>query len=282
MSTLLAVDHAGGVPVPSWLGVGLSVLLVGVAVAVAVRERLGLARELVVAAVRAAVQLIAVGALLLLLFRHTGLPGSLGWVAGMVLVAGRVGAGRGRGLPRVQLVATCGVAAGVVATLGLLIAGGVVETAPRVVVPIGGMVVSAAMQGTSLVLLRLREEASSNRRFVEARLALGQTSRQAFAPHVRSALRTALIPAIDNTKVVGLITLPGAMTGLIIAGVPPLTAIRYQIVVMYMVLGAAALGGLVAARLASRELFDEAHRLRPVMATAPRRPALWWASRRAA
>ncbi|GAC1326018.1 MAG: hypothetical protein NVSMB13_10150 [Mycobacteriales bacterium] len=282
MTVLLGADRAVGVPVPSWLGVGLSVVLVGIAVAVVVRERLGLARELIVAAVRAAVQLIAVGALLLLLFRHTGLPGSLGWVAGMVLIAGRVGAGRGRGLPRVQLVATCGVAAGVVATLGLLIAGGVIQTAPRVVVPIGGMVVSAAMQGTSLVLLRLREEASSNRRFVEARLALGQTSREAFAPHVRSALRTALIPSIDSTKVVGLITLPGAMTGLIIAGVPPLTAIRYQIVVMYMVLGAAALGGLVTARLASRELFDDAHRLRAVSAAAPRRLALRWTGRRAA
>ena len=145
MTVLLGADRAASVPVPSWLGVGLSVVLVGIAVAVVVRERLGLARELIVAAVRAAVQLIAVGALLLLLFRHTGLPGSLGWVAGMVLIAGRVGAGRGRGLPRVQLVATCGVAAGVVATLGLLVAGGVIQTAPRVVVPIGGMVVSCVM-----------------------------------------------------------------------------------------------------------------------------------------
>jgi len=278
----LAADRVGGVPVPSWLGVGMSVVLVAVAVAVVLRERLGLARELVVAAVRAGVQLVAVGALLRLLFEHAGLAGSLGWVAGMVLVAGRVGAGRGRGLPRVQLVATCGVAAGVLATLGLLVAGGVVETTPRVVVPIGGMVVSAAMQGTSLVLLRLREEASASRRFVEARLALGQTSRQAVAPHVRSALRTALIPSIDNTKVVGLITLPGAMTGLIIAGVPPLTAIRYQIVVMYMVLGAAALGGLVAARLTARELFDDAHRLRTVGIDVPRRLALRWGGRKAA
>jgi uncharacterized protein UPF0014 len=98
---------------------------------------------------------------------------------------------------------------------------------------------------------------------------------QAFAPHLHAALRTALIPAIDSTKTVGLISLPGAMTGLILAGVSPLTAIRYQIVVMYMLLAAAALAALTAARLAGHALFDEAHRLRPLPA-APgrqRRPA---------
>jgi putative ABC transport system permease protein len=81
-------------------------------------------------------------------------------------------------------------------------------------------------------------------------------------------LRTALIPAIDSTKVVGLISLPGAMTGLILAGVDPLTAIRYQIVVMYMLLAAAALAALTGARLAERALFDDAHRLRPLPAPA--------------
>ena len=69
---------------------------------------------------------------------------------------------------------------------------------------------------------------------------------------------------MDFTRVVGLISLPGAMTGLILTGVDPLTAIRYQIVVMYMVLAAAALAALVAGRMTERALFDQAHRLSPV------------------
>jgi putative ABC transport system permease protein len=97
---------------------------------------------------------------------------------------------------------------------------------------------------------------------VEARLALGLASRDAFAPHLRTALRTALIPAVDSTKVVGLISLPGATVGLLLAGVNPLTAIRYQVVVMYMLLGAAAVAGVVAGRLGLRSMFDDAHRLR--------------------
>ena len=79
-------------------------------------------------------------------------------------------------------------------------------------------------------------------------------------------MRTALVPTIDTTKVVGLISLPGAMTGLIIAGVAPLDAIRYQIIVMYMLLGAWAIAALVAARLVERLLFDDAQRLRPLNA----------------
>ena len=247
--------------VPTWWGVAASVALVAMAYVVVVREGLGLGREVVVAAVRAAVQLVAVGALLLLLFRHTGLVGALAWVTAMVLLAGRVAGGRARGLPGATRVATLGIAAGVAATVGLLLAAQVIDTAGRVVVPVGGMVVTGAMQGASLTLQRMRDEALTGRRAVEARLALGLDGSAAFAPHLRTALRTAIIPAIDGTKVVGLISLPGATVGLLLAGVNPLTAIRYQVVVMYMLLGAAAVAGVVAGRLALRTMFDDAHRL---------------------
>ena len=248
--------------VPSWWGVAASVVLVGFALAVVLREHLGLGREVVVAALRAAVQLVAVGLLLLVLFRHTGLPGALAWVAGMVLLAGRVAGGRARGLPGATRVATIGIAAGVVATVGLLLLARVIDSSGRVVVPVAGMVVTGAMQGASLTLQRMRDEADSARAQVEARLALGLSGAAAFAPHLRTALRSALLLPIDNTKVVGLISLPGATVGLLLAGVEPLTAIRYQVVVMYMLLGAAAIAAVVSGRLALRLLFDDAQRLR--------------------
>jgi putative ABC transport system permease protein len=82
-------------------------------------------------------------------------------------------------------------------------------------------------------------------------------------------VKTALLPAIDSTKVVGLIALPGAMTGLILAGVEPLVAIRYQIVVMYMLLAAAAVSAIVAARLTQKAMFDDADRLRRIESVRP-------------
>jgi putative ABC transport system permease protein len=130
-----------------------------------------------------------------------------------------------------------------------------------VLIPVGGMVVSSATRGTSVVLLRIHDEAVASRRYVEARLALGLNAETAFAPHRRTAFRSALVTDIDQVKVVGIISLPGAMTGLLLAGVAPLTAIRYQVVVMYMILGAVAVSGLVASRLGSRSLFDDAQRM---------------------
>lgn len=248
--------------VPTWAGVAASAALVALAIIVAWRGRLHLARDIAIAAVRAGVQLAAVGAILLLVFAHTGLAGAAGWLAAMVLIAGRVAARRARGLPHALANATIAVAIATAATLGTLLVLGVIATQARVIIPVGGMVVATAMQATALVLSRTRDEAQTARPAIEARLALGLSAADAFAPHQRTTLRTALIPAIDSTKVVGLISLPGAMTGLILAGVDPLTAIRYQIVVMYMLLAAAALAALLAARLAERALFDDAHRLR--------------------
>ena len=259
-----------GLGVPSWGGVAASLLLVAVAAAVAYRQRLGLTRDIVVAAARAGVQLITVGAILLVLFRRAGLPGAAGWVAVMILIAGQVAGRRGVGVPRARIAATVGVAVGTVITLGALLAAGVIAPRPPVIVPVGGMIVAAAMLAAGIALRRLREDVQNARPVIEARLCLGQSARQAFLPHQQSALRTALIPAIDSTKVVGLISLPGAMTGLILAGFDPLTAIRYQIVVMYMLLAATALAALTTARLAERTLFDDAHRLVPLPATAHR------------
>jgi uncharacterized protein (TIGR00245 family) len=252
---------ATGLAVPSWGGVVVSLLLVTVAGAVAYRQRLGLTREVVVAAARAAVQLVTAGALLRVLFQRPSLLGPAGWLLAMVIIAGQVAGRRGAGLPQARLAATGGVAASTVGTLFILLAGRVIAAEARVIVPVGGMIVSSAMLAAGGALRRLDDDVRQSRPAIEARLSLGQSGRQAILPYQRSALRTALIPAVDSTKVVGLISLPGAMTGLILAGISPLTAIRYQIVVMYMQLAGTAMAALIAVRLAEKSLFDDAQRL---------------------
>jgi putative ABC transport system permease protein len=250
------------VHVPSWPGVAASLVLVAVALAVVARARLRITRELVVAVVRAGVQLVAVGAVLLAIFRYAGLPGAFGWAALMVVIAGQVAGRRGGGVPRSRMAATIGVAAGGGSTLLALVLLGVIAAQARVVVPVAGMIIGGSMQASGLALRRVRDALDAGRPAIEARLFLGLSAREAFAPHTRDALHTALLPVVDSTKVVGLITLPGAMTGLILGGVDPLTAIRYQIVVMYMMLAAAAVSAYVTTRAAETALFDEAHRLR--------------------
>jgi putative ABC transport system permease protein len=144
---------------PSWGGVTASLLLVAVAAAVAYRQRLRLTREIVAAGVRAGVQLIAVSAILLVLFRRAGLPGAAGWVTVMILIAGQVAGRRGVGVPRARTAATVGVAAGTVVTLGALLAAGVIAPQAPVIVPVGAMIVAAGMQGR-----RHRATAAARRR----------------------------------------------------------------------------------------------------------------------
>lgn len=250
--------------VPTWLGVVASVTLVVLAGAVTFWGRLGLTRELAIVAVRAFVQLVAVGLLLGVVFDYGGLPAAFGWLAVMVVIGGQVAGRRAAGLPSARRTATAAIAVGVLLTMGVLLALRIVDSTPTVVIPVGGMVVSGAMVATGVTLRRVRDDAIRSRGEIEARLALGMSGGRAFEKSRRDAVRTALIPSMDQTKVVGLIALPGAMTGLILAGTEPMAAIRYQIVVMYMLLAAAALAAAIGARLAERDLFDAAQRLRPL------------------
>ena len=257
---MLAIDSATA-NIPSWWGVAASAVLVLVAVAISWRERLGLGREVAIAAVRALVQLAAVGALLLIVFDKGGLPAAFAWLTIMVVIAGFVAGRRAASIPQARQHAWWGIGIAVAVTMGVLLALGTIDAVPRVVIPVGGMVVSTAMVTAGLALQRTADAVVDERARIEARLALGLPARDAFLQPYRSAMRTALVPAVDTTKVVGLISLPGAMTGLILAGVDPWDAIRYQIVVMYMLLGAAFLAAVLSARFAQRVLFDDADRL---------------------
>jgi putative ABC transport system permease protein len=247
--------------IPSWAAVALSAVLVLIAVAIASWQRLGISRDIAVAALRAFVQLLAVGAVLAWLFAQAGLGGAVAWILVMTLIAAGESRRRGAGIPMAYRSALLGIGVGTAATLGVLVLFGIVSTEPAVIIPIGGMVVSGAMQASSLTLASLRRSAVDNRPAVEAALSLGLSRQAAFAREARTAVRTAIVPTVDQTRVVGLIALPGTMTGLIIAGVDPLDAIRYQIIVMYMLLAAWAVSALVTARAAERSMFDDADRL---------------------
>jgi hypothetical protein len=131
----------------------------------------------------------------------------------------------------------------------------------RTLVPIAGMMVGNSMTATILAGRRLTDELRDKRDEVEARLALGQPSRQAATPYVRAALRAALTPQIETTKATGLVFLPGAMTGLILAGAAPLQAVLVQAVVMFLVLAATATTTVVIALGLIRRLFTPDHRL---------------------
>lgn len=134
--------------------------------------------------------------------------------------------------------------------------------APRFLLPILGMLAGNALSGVSLVLDAMTAGAARERATIEARLALGATRYEAFEHLLRRALKTGLMPILNSMAAAGIVSLPGMMTGQILAGIDPVEAAKYQILIMFLIAGSTAIavfcGGLAAVHL----ITDERHRLR--------------------
>jgi len=240
----------------------LTLGLVAVAVVLSLYERLGLEKDIGVAVVRSFVQLAAIGYVIDFIFGLDNLGLVTLLLAGMVLFAAWTSARRAEGVPQAFLVAAVAVGVAAVATLGVLLTLGIVPPTARYLIPLGGMVIGNSMNAASLTMTRIRDDVAEQRPKVEAALALGATSRQAASPILRTALQSALIPLIDATKTTGIIFLPGAMVGMIIAGADPLEAVRLQIVVLYMLLGSVSIAAILVGTLSYRSFFTPRHQLR--------------------
>lgn len=230
--------------------------------------RLKLEKQLAVATVRMVVQLVLVGYLLTFLFAAV----SPIWTALaafiMVLFASREIVARQKrrltGVWKYGLGATCTLlAAGAVTMFALL-----TELRPdpwyhpRYALPLLGMLLGNTMTGISLGLDVLTNSLVRERAAVEACLALGGTRHQALLPIIRAALRSGFMPIMNSMAAIGLVSLPGMMTGQILAGVEPVDAVKYQLLIMFLIAGGTGLGTLAAVLGGAHLLTDHRHRLR--------------------
>lgn len=243
-----------------WTGVAASLLLVALAVGLSMWQGLRAERSILWAALRAGAQLLVVGSALTLVFAQSVWLAWL-WVAVMVVVAALTVRGRSPEVPSalwLSLVANAVVAA---VSLGVIFGLRIFPVEAQAIIPLAGMMIGNSMAATVVVSRRVVAELREHRGEVEARLALGQPWNEAAKPYVREAMRTALMPQIESTKVVGLIALPGAMTGLILAGVAPADAVKVQLAVMFLILGSVASSVTVIGLGLTRRLFTADHRL---------------------
>lgn len=245
-----------------WVGLLASLSLVAVAVAISIWQHLGLERSLIWASARAITQLLAVGAVLaFVLSPHVPLAVSWIWVVFMVGFAAETIRRRAPEVPSARSLAFVSLGLASAVTLALLFGLGIFPVTARTVVPLAGMVVGNSLTATVVAARRVVGELSDKRAEVEARLALGQSSQEASRPYVREAVRTAMIAQIESTKAVGLVFLPGAMTGLILAGEKPIQAVLVQAAVMFLILGSTATTAAAMALGLARRLFTPDHRL---------------------
>jgi len=235
--------------------------IVAVAVALSFFQKLGLGWEMIYSISRSFLQLSIIGFVLQFIFTQKNVMWILAAYLFMVSVAGYTAGQRAKQVPRSSYVAGASILTGTSLTMFLLVILHVFPFTPRYIIPVAGMVVGNAMTVTGVTMKRLRDDIKIQQNLVEAALALGATPRQATIQQVRRALILALSPVLDNAKTVGLISLPGAMTGLIMGGASPLQAIQLQIVVMNMMIGAATFSSIMSTYLSWPSFFTKAYQL---------------------
>jgi putative ABC transport system permease protein len=230
------------------------------AVGLAHRLKLGLSREIALAALRATVQLAAVGALIALVFKYQVL--AIAFVAAMIGTAALTSGGRLKGVPHARARAIAAIGLPSVGAAAILIAVGAFGATPRAAIPTAGILIGGAMTATTLTGRRLLEGLDDDADAIETRLALGDRIREALAPTVRQAIKTGLVPAIDQTRNVGIVTLPGTFVGLVLGGASPAEAARIQLTVLLTLLAVELLSAIAIAELIVRTRIAPGERLR--------------------
>jgi UDP-glucose/iron transport system permease protein len=236
--------------------------LVAIAVIASRWQHADLEKDVGIAVARSFVQLTAIGFVIDIIFEEDDIALVVALLAVMVIFGAFTARQRAQLVPDAfwPLLGSLSVAAA--ATLGLVVVLGIFQPEPRYLVPVGGMVIGNAMTAAAVALNRLGEDVHDHSRRIEASLALGATSTQAVGPLVRRSLRSGLIPLVDSTKTTGLIFFPGTMVGMLLAGADPTDAVRLQLILLYVLLGAVSIAALMATTLAKRNFFTPAQQLR--------------------
>ncbi len=228
-------------------------------------HHLHLVKDLAIGAVRTVVQLFALGYVLKYVFALDSVWLVLGVFGVMTTFAAQIVRGR---LAERQISLFWPLAISMLLSYSLtsiLVTGVVVGVSPwwtpQYFIPLAGMVIGASMNAIAVALERLLGDLRKQRAEVELKLCLGADSKEASRSIVRDAMRAGMIPSINSMMAAGVVFIPGLMTGQILAGMDPLVAIRYQIVVMLMLVGSTGLGTLMVIVLARRRCFGPGQQL---------------------
>lgn len=237
--------------------------LVVLAMFVSQKEKLGLSKDIILSVSRAIIQLIIVGYVLKYVFQINN------WLLTVLMSLFIIGnaawnAHKRNPNPHKQFShSLLAIALSTYTTLGVLVLTGAIKFVPSQIIPISGMIASNSMVAIGLCYRSLDTQFHDQRQQVLEKLALGADLKTASLPILRRSIKTAMQPTIDSAKTVGLVSLPGMMSGLIFAGVDPVHAIKYQIMVTFMLLSATSLGSMIAGYRSYRNYYNQRQQLRP-------------------
>lgn len=239
----------------------LSLSFVMIAYFLSAAFKLGLGRDLLITTVRATIQLMIVGYILKIVFGFDNPFAMILMLLLMITVATRNAAKQGRGLPNVFWKIFITITIVEIITQGFLLGLKIVPAEPQYIISISGMIIGNSMIIANLLLNRLKGEVETRKEEILLVLSLGGTVKQAIDPILKRSIKSSLIPTIEGQKTIGLVQLPGMMTGQIIAGADPIQAVRFQLLIVFLIMSAAALTAIVLGFLIYPGLFNKEQQL---------------------
>ena len=244
------------------IGLGLMLIIAGLSR----WEQLKLEGDIAVASVRTFLQLLAVGYVLKYIFAMNNPALIILAIIVMIIVAAKTVTGRQKKKTS-ELSFLVGFAMTAGSGISVFIATQVLLQIkpwyePHYLIPLAGMVIGNSMNGATLAVERIDSEIDLRKSEIEAFLALGATAKQAAASCIRAAMKAAMIPTINSMMVVGIVSLPGMMTGQILSGTSPFIAVKYQIIIMYLIAFSVAVSAYILTKLRFRRYFTVDHQLR--------------------
>jgi len=239
-----------------------ALIFVLLAILLSLWKRLGLEKEIAISTARMAVQLFVIGYVLQFFFRsdHPVLIGLL--ILMMLGVAAWNAARRGRPFAgafwRILLTLTLTE----LLTMGMLAGFGIIAPTPQYLIPLSGMIIGNAMIVSGLYLSHMTREVEASRGEIETWLCLGANPKRAIQDVLKRSVKSSLVPTFDTMKTLGLVQLPGTMTGMIIAGADPVDAVRYQILIMFTFAASAAITAVLLSSISYKLWFTPEGMLR--------------------
>ncbi|HEY2491890.1 MAG TPA: iron export ABC transporter permease subunit FetB [Paenibacillus sp.] len=222
---------------------------------ISVWKKLDLEKDIAIGTIRSAVQLLLVGYVLQFIFQSDQMIYLILIIIFMICIASWNAGKRGKGIPGMVWRIALAITTSELLMMGILLGLNVIQATPQYIVPISGMTIGNAMIVSGLFINHIKQEFRASKGEIETLLSLGATAQQAIHDVRKRAVKFSMIPTIDGMKTVGLVQLPGMMTGMIIAGADPVEAVRYQILIVFSFTGSAAITSMLLSALIYRRLF---------------------------
>jgi len=243
----------------------LSSVLIMVPIIISYKEKLELNRDIVVSMLRAVVQLLAVGYVLDFIFGLDKLIYTVILVLVMIINAAINTKKKGFTIESQVFISFVSISVGTIITLGILISSKAIGYTPNEVIPVAGMIISNSMVAIGLSYRNLINNFKNNSIAVEVKLSLGASIKEASNEKIRESIKISIMPTIDSAKTLGIVSLPGMMTGLILAGASPLVAVKFQIMVTFMILSSSSIATIMATYLSYKKFFNKRKQLKSIV-----------------